>query len=318
MANVGHRVKEPVIMNTEIYYFSGTGNSLAVARGIADALGATLRSIPQAMEDGRCAIDAGAVGLVFPVYHKSIPLIVKRFVERLERIEGTYLFAVYTYGDTSGLAARHVSQLVRARGGELAAGFGVQMPYNYLTPALKLRGFFDSFTLREVPLERQRALLAQAPQRIEEIVAAVRAGEMGALDEEADALTRLADRLGLPETLAKPVWLRVAGVKDAPDVPFIESRQWMDDAFHADESCISCGTCARVCPVGNVTLVGGVPAWHHRCEQCFACLQWCPEDALQFGSETAGKRRYHHPDVTVADMARAAGTRTEGEEGGDR
>ncbi len=91
-----------------------------------------------------------------------------------------------------------------------------------------------------------------------------------------------------------------------PDVSFVESRQWMDEAFHTDERCISCGICAQVCPVGNILMAGGRPAWHHRCEQCFACLQWCPEEAIQFGSGTSGKRRYHHPDVTLAEMIQAA------------
>lgn len=294
-------------MSMEIYYFSGTGNSLAAARGIAGRTGATLRSVPSVMDSESISPCGDALGLVFPIYHKSIPLIIKRFIEKLANIEDIYLFAVCTYGDTPGLAASHVDKFLRARGGELAAGFGVHMPYNYLTPAPRLRGFFDAFTLREIPIEKQQALLAQAPQRIEEIASAVCAREMDSFDVTSDVITRVVDRLNLPEIVAKPVWLRIAGVEDPPeDVSFIESRQWMDEAFHADESCIECGICARVCPVHNIRMVDGRPTWHHRCEQCFACLQWCPEEAIQFGSETTGKRRYHNPEVTLAEMIRAA------------
>jgi len=25
----------------------------------------------------------------------------------------------------------------------------------------------------------------------------------------------------------------------------------------------------------------GRPVWQHHCEQCFACLQWCPKEAIQ-------------------------------------
>jgi ferredoxin len=128
----------------------------------------------------------------------------------------------------------------------------------------------------------------------------------------AERLEALADALHLPETLAKPVWLKIAGVEDPPDVPFIESRQWMDEGFHADATCTGCGTCARICPVHNVAMVDDprarhpVPTWQHRCEQCFACLQWCPEAAIQFGAHTTGQPRYHHPDVTLADMRNQA------------
>jgi Fe-S-cluster-containing hydrogenase component 2 len=58
----------------------------------------------------------------------------------------------------------------------------------------------------------------------------------------------------------------------------------------------------RVCPVGNIRLVDGRPKWQHRCEQCLACLQWCPEQALQFGKHTARRERYHHPQISVKDL----------------
>jgi len=293
-------------VSTTIYTFSGTGNTLAVARHLAERLDAELVSIPIAMTRDTMRIEADAVGLAFPVYHKSIPLILKRFVQRLEGLEGRYTFAVCTYGDTTGLALEHLQKLVRSRGGELAVGFGVQMPYNYLTPSPVLRGFFRSFRLREVPGEKQQALLTRAPGEVERIAASVSARETGTLQTTADPLTRLADRFSLSETLAKPVWLRVAGVDEPTELSFLESRQLMDEAFWADDGCNSCGICARICPVRNVEMVGGRPVWQHRCEQCFACLQWCPEEAIQFSGGTVGKARYHNPRVTVRDMLRQA------------
>jgi Pyruvate/2-oxoacid:ferredoxin oxidoreductase delta subunit/flavodoxin len=290
----------------EIYYFSGTGNSLTVARELAGRVGGRLVSIPTVMHKDHVTSDAEALGFVFLVYHKSIPLILKRFVEKLEGLGGRYVFAVSTYGDTPGLAIDHLQDLIQARGGALTAGFGVHMPYNYVTPAPVLRGFFRSFSLREVPLEKQRTLIAQAPQRIETIVASVEARERGAFEISADPITRLTDRLDLPETVAKPIWLRIAGVEGPTDLSFLESRQLMDHAFRADERCNGCAVCARICPVRNVEMVGDRPAWRHRCEQCFACLQWCPKEAIQFRGNTSGQRRYHHPDVTLADMVRSA------------
>jgi Fe-S-cluster-containing hydrogenase component 2 len=59
-------------------------------------------------------------------------------------------------------------------------------------------------------------------------------------------------------------------------------------------------------PVGNIGIVDDWPIWQHRCEQCFACLQWCPQEAIQFGSNTANRKRYHHPNVRLADMLRAS------------
>ncbi|MGD8997521.1 MAG: EFR1 family ferrodoxin [Anaerolineae bacterium] len=293
-------------MPIDICYFSGTGNSLAVARDIADRTGARLLSIPSAMAHETVTSGADAMGLVFPVYHKGIPLILKRFVEKMGDLGGKYLFAAYTYGDTPGLAARDLSRLVQSRGGRLAAGFGVHMPYNYVTPSPVLRGFFSSFKLRQIPAEQQRALFAASHGKTERIAALVSARQSVRLETTSDVLTRLADRLGLSETLGKWAWLKIAGVEEPTDVSFLESRQLMDQAFRADRQCTACGICATVCPVSNIEMVEDKPSWQHRCEQCFACLHWCPEEAVQFGGNTFGGKRYHHPDVTLADMVRAA------------
>jgi ferredoxin/NAD(P)H-dependent FMN reductase len=316
----------------EIYYFSGTGNSLAVARDIAGKTGGRLVSIPSSMKGSEAApsntkgseaapsmmdseritTDADVMGVIFPVYHKSIPLILKRFVEKMERLDKKYIFGVCTYGDTPGLATRHLGELVQSRGGQLAAGFGVHMPYNYITPSLVLKDFFSSFTLREIPVEKQQALFASAQEKIESIAAFVSARKSGTFEITADILTRLADTLNLYETLGKSVWLKIAGVDEQTDLSFLESRQLMDRAFQADEKCNGCGICSRVCPVGDIRMVDDAgephrrPVWQHHCEQCFACLQWCPQEAIQFGSKTSGGKRYHHPDVKLADMFRSS------------
>jgi MinD superfamily P-loop ATPase len=112
----------------------------------------------------------------------------------------------------------------------------------------------------------------------------------------------LADALNLKESVGKPIWLKIAGVNERTELSFLESRQLMDQAFQADENCNGCGVCARVCPVSNIRMVDDRPVWQHRCEQCFACLQWCSQEAIQFGSKTSGGKRYHHPDVKLADM----------------
>ena len=59
-------------MSTILYYFSGTGNSLVVARDLAAALGTTtLVAIPTALQEpasgvADAAVAADAVGIVFP------------------------------------------------------------------------------------------------------------------------------------------------------------------------------------------------------------------------------------------------------------
>jgi hypothetical protein len=33
-----------------------------------------------------------------------------------------------------------------------------------------------------------------------------------------------------------------------------------------------------------------------------ACIQWCPQEAIQYGKKTVKYPRYHHPEVVLEDM----------------
>ena len=272
-------------MSTEFYHFSGTGNSLAIARDVAGKTGGRLISIPSLMDRESLRVDADVMVVVFPVQHSAPPLIAERFVRKLTGLEDRYLVGICTYGDSPGLASEYLAKALESRGGNLAAGFAVHMPYNYITPSFALRGFLSSFVLQE----------------ISEFVNARRTGTF---ETGSRRSTRLSNWLGLEERLGKRVWLKVAGVVEPTELPFLESRQLMDHGFHCDEKCNGCGVCSRICPARDIEMVDAKLAWHHRCEQCFACLQWCPEEAIQFRNGTSGRKRYHHPGVRVSDMIR--------------
>jgi hypothetical protein len=156
-------------VSTELYHFSGTGNSLAIARDVAGKTGGRLISIPSLMDRESLRVDADVMVVVFPVQHGAPPLIVERFVRKLTGLEDRYLVGICTYGDSPGLAIEYLAKALESRGGNLAAGFAVHMPYNYITPSFALRGFLSSFVLRELADEKQQALLADSKKRIEEI-----------------------------------------------------------------------------------------------------------------------------------------------------
>jgi MinD superfamily P-loop ATPase len=82
----------------------------------------------------------------------------------------------------------------------------------------------------------------------------------------------------------------------APKIP------GLDKQFSIDPNCNGCGVCEQVCPVGNIKMSERRPLWQHHCEQCFACLHWCPMKSIQHGKHTAGRARYHHPEVRIKDM----------------
>ena len=83
---------------------------------------------------------------------------------------------------------------------------------------------------------------------------------------------------------------------------WIGKRAEWDHAFRVESQCNSCGLCARVCPVANITLEGGKPAWLGHCQQCLACIQLCPQQAIEYGDKTVGRKRYRHPEIRVREI----------------
>jgi Pyruvate/2-oxoacid:ferredoxin oxidoreductase delta subunit len=260
---------------TKVFWFSGTGNSLRAARAVAGAF-ADAELIPMASASDADLGRAERIGLVFPVYAWGPPAIVARFIERLPAFEDCYVFAVLTYGGDPGGAPRRTERLLRRRGLTLAATFGVRMPDNY--PPLG----------GAPPPERQHEILREGEEQLARIVEALRACPQGAVRQ------------------GKPIW-RLASRLIYPLFRHLLKRS--DRAFTADERCNGCGVCARICPVGNVELTGGRPRWLGRCEQCYACFHWCPQEAVQRGPRTASQVRYHHPDCRASDLSVRGGGR---------
>ena len=261
-------------MRTTLYWFSGTGNSLQMARDLAQALGAA-DLVPIATAVGK-PVPAGVdrIGIVVPVYAFGLPLIVADFCRALQAPATPYVFGVATCGGMPGATLRQMRDLLKGRGLTLSAGFVLQMPGNY-TP------------LYGAPSEAvQRKMLGKAGLRIPEIARVVsqkQAARVEASNPIGAWLGSLVYRLGASK-------LRQA-----------------DTSFRVTDKCNSCGLCAKVCPVGNIVMQDGKPGWRHRCEQCLACLQWCPQEAIEFGRSTIGRRRYRHPAMTAKDfMIRAA------------
>ncbi|MEL7604114.1 MAG: ferredoxin, partial [Bacillota bacterium] len=84
-------------MPTEIYYFSGTGNSLFAARALQQRLpGAVLIPIASLIGQKRVTAPASVVGFVFPVHALTIPVIVKRSIKKTDFSSAQYIFAVAT------------------------------------------------------------------------------------------------------------------------------------------------------------------------------------------------------------------------------
>lgn len=71
-----------VLIKNIIFYFSGTGNSLQLAKDIAKEIG-DCEVLNLAQYDTSSRVTAERVGIVFPVYFWGIPLAVADFIGKL-------------------------------------------------------------------------------------------------------------------------------------------------------------------------------------------------------------------------------------------
>lgn len=259
-------------MNTEIYYFSGTGNSLVVARDIAEKINGKLISIPSVMAEDNIKTDAGVFGIVCPTYYMRMPGIVERFIAKLTNLQQKYIFVIVTMGGIAGGILERFSEKVSQRGGDLAAGFVVRMPANYIDAA------------SPPPLFLQKRMFRAWEKKADKIAECVLQGMAGGREKFNPLMTFL---------FSKSIDKQYLGGGLNPDI---------DRNFRADDKCNGCGICVKVCPVGNIEMADDKPAWRHHCEKCLACIQWCPRQSIQFKDVTLKRKRYHHPDVKLSDM----------------
>jgi ferredoxin len=254
-------------MTAKIYWFSGTGNSLAVARALAENLpDAELFPVAGAVQHPPEAADV--IGLVFPVYAFGPPAVVERFIRKLKVNPDAYVFSVCTCAVTSGSTLHFIRNALLKRGIKLSAAWTVRQPENY--PPLGGTPGAKSQARTHAEADKKTAHIANALQARSTVF------------EKAGLLWRLSGRL---------IW---------PAFRFFE-KHGADRLFRADKKCNGCGICAKVCPVANISMENGRPVWLRHCEQCFACFHWCPQNAVQYGFSSR-LRRYHHPRTALADF----------------
>jgi NAD-dependent dihydropyrimidine dehydrogenase PreA subunit len=260
-------------VNATVYWFSGTGNSLAVARTIAEELDADLTPIASLPRDEPIHPPTQVIGVVCPVYFFSLPVIVKEFLERLEAGSIEYAFLVLTMGGFAGPAFVHARQRLRASGKPSYAEFGIGMPGNYVA----------EYNPRD---PRKAGRMLGAAERSAHRIA--------------DAVQRRRPRRSFANLLFLPFSWPIYALIGRRFQATCRSR---DERFLVTDACIHCGTCAAVCPVGDIELVEGRPVWGGACEQCFACVHFCPTAAIQIrGSRSGRRRRYHHPGIEPEDI----------------
>ena len=247
-----------------IFYYSGTGNCLDMARNIAAVLGDTdlvsMRSYPALTDTG----DAERVGFVFPCYGGGAPVDFLEHVELLTVRPGAYPFAVSQSSSYAGTGLSELSKLVRLDYWKTVTH---QCSCIWLFP----------HTMMVPPMSPEKA------QRRAETLAKVIAG-----DVLSGAKTEALPPRSSFNSAENAAWPKIASLKAK--------------GFAVSDACIACGQCARLCPRGNISMKSGRPDFGTDCVQCLSCLQFCPKGAISLGRITDLREHYHNPNVSAADL----------------
>ena len=259
-------------MKIRLYVYTGTGNSLWIARQLALELKeATLEFMPHLSRDLK--VEADGVGIIFPVHIWGLPIRVIQFINHLQVKPETYCFALAVNAGQPAATLLQLQKLMSTREWSLALGYSIAMPSNYIPWGGP--GSIDT----------QQRLYREAQEKVKAIAGFVLRRERKKVDKG-------------------PLWQNFL-FSWIYKMSF-RSVHKLDKNFWVDDKCNSCGICLKVCPAGNIEMINERLAWLHRCEQCLACLQWCPQEAIQYGKKTVKYQRYHHPEVILEDMLEQA------------
>lgn len=278
---------------TEIYFFSGTGNSLFVARELQKKIpDSVIIPIVSLLDKDVIQTDAKTIGMVFPCHALTIPIVIKRFLKKINLQSAEYLFAIATRYGTVFRGFDIIEKILKKKKKHLNSRFILNMCHNeaprseknYIVPSKS-----DILQIETIVL-----------QKIDKISNTI-VNKNTFLEKDENVIVKSSSNL-------------IIGVlKEKLIVSLMSISEYIGGVnyFYHDDKCNGCGICEKVCLSGKIRTVDGKPVWQKDvlCYMCYACVNYCPRMSIQIGdipgvkSYTAENGRYPHPYATVNEIS---------------
>jgi len=274
----------------EIYYFSGTGNSLHVARELQKRIPATeLIPMLSLLDKDVIKTKGESIGFVFPVYLTSTPDPVRRFLKKIDLRSIQYVFAITTDCGYPGKVNIYLEKLLKKRGKNIDFYFTLKMAGN--SP----KGVKPSFMITQdwashVTKDKISVLEFEVQNKLNAICKSIENKEKNIGKNDSNLpyfFMKYIDRL-----LQLPIeW---ASEYTNPKIN-----------FYTDSTCTGCRLCEKVCLSKKIKMHNGKPLWQKdiKCYYCYTCFNYCPEQAILVKNYTHKDGRYYHPNITAEDIA---------------
>lgn len=197
---------------------------------------------------------------VAPIYAWRMPRVVEQWI-RDTKFKGNLnaYFVLTRGGGTQGNAAAYAAELCTETGLIYRGLASAQMPENYIA-------------LSVAPSESECAAIIERAKPI---------------------FSDLARQIGQSKPFPKAPVSLGGRFLSGPFNPLYYCFYIKDKGFTVSHACVSCGKCAKQCPMNNIDMVDRKPVWKGNCTHCMACICGCPTEAIEYKFISKGKRRYY-------------------------
>jgi ferredoxin len=254
-------------MGNVVFYFSGTGNSLKVAKTIVNELGNT--EIISMAKSGNYSLKKqyDTIGFIYPTYFWGLPKKVIEFVSNLDfgNNKTAYYYAIATYGGSAGNAINQIYELLLKK-------HNVRLNF---TQKLKM---FSNYVIIYDMSKAVNEITKKSDKNLIPIVDSIKNRK----NNKVNRLTKIFSFIN----------------KD-----FIKKVSTMDKDYTINNNCTGCGICKEVCPVKNIEIINKKPQFNHNCENCIACIQYCPQKAINYKNATQNRGRYINPEISYKELS---------------
>ena len=251
-----------------ILYFSGTGNSLSVAKKTAVLTGDTAIHISDLMGDGTKIYDE-RIGIIFPVFFFDMPDPMRVFVEYTRFNPSAYIYGIATCGGSEGNAIYNLKNILLHKNCQLSYGNVLKMPCRSTIASRR-------------NIKYKLNYLEEQEKRVQDI--------------SQDILQKRKNSDSITYKIKGSIF----------NIGFINKKAKKYFAVSVDTNiCVECGICEQICPNNNIVLDEAGVHLGADCSYCMACVHWCPHAAIKIhGKHVQIKDQYHHPDIGLAEMYR--------------
>lgn len=251
----------------EIYYFTGTGNSLYIAKKLKESLeNCELIPMEKLISLNEVVPNSKEVGFIFPIYFGDIPNFVKNILKKFDLSNVEYIFTLPNCYSLVGATFLNLKKLFTSLGKKINYENVLFMPDNAIL----------------FPIEKDR-------EKLEKI--------------ETDIIPVIEDIKN--RVNSKDISISNLQIFQYFSMKLFSEWEFSPKKFRANDSCISCGICEQVCPTKNIEIKDGKPQFSSNCTHCLACFHWCPKEAISMKNFTIkNRRKYHNPNIKLDEVIR--------------